>query len=191
MKSQTSSELDRYDIIISEVMAKPNPTIGLPAVEYIELHNRLPHSVSLQNWKLNVGNTVKKLPKFSIDSCGYVVIIAQKFEGDFVLYCDRIITLSSLSITDGGQSLTLYNENDEVIHHVSFKPSWHSEKIKQEGGWSLEMIDEGWPCADSWNWDSSTDPSGGTPGRPNSIRSTLYDNKLPTITGVTMTDSIT
>ena len=189
--SQTSSELERYDIIISEVMAKPTPTIGLPAVEYIELHNRLPHPVSLQNWKLNVGNTAKKLPSINLDSCGYVVIIAQKYEEDFTPYCDQLVTLSSLSITDGGQALTLYNEDGEVIHYVSFKPSWHSEKIKQEGGWSLEMIDERWPCAGSWNWNSSTDPSGGTPGKTNSIRNVLYNNDVPTISGVTLLDSVT
>lgn len=190
-KGQTVSELERYDIIISEVMAKPTPTIGLPAVEYIELHNRLPHPVSLQNWKLNVGNTVKKLPNITLDSCGYAVIIAQKFETDFAPFCEHIITLSSLAITDGGQSLTLYDQHDAVIHHIQFKREWHSETIKQEGGWSLEMVDENWPCAGKWNWDSSTDPLGGTPGRPNSIRSTLYDNDSPTISGITMTDSLT
>jgi len=189
--SQTSSELERYDIIISEVMAKPTPTIGLPAVEYIELHNRLPYPVSLQNWKLDVGNTAKKLPSINLDSCGYVVIIAQKYEEDFTPYCDQLVTLSSLSITDGGQALTLYNEDGEVIHFVSFKPSWHSEKIKQEGGWSLEMINERWPCAGSWNWNSSRDPSGGTPGKPNSIRNILYNNDVPAISGVTLLDSVT
>lgn len=188
---QTSSELERYDIIISEVMAKPTPTIGLPAVEYIELHNRLPHPVLLQNWKLNVGNTVKKLPDIALDSSGYAVIIVQKYEESFSQFCEHIYTLSSLAITDGGQSLTLYNQHGEVIHHIQFKKEWHSESIKQEGGWSLEMVDENWPCAGKWNWDSSTDPLGGTPGRANSIRSSLYDNDPPILTGVTMTDSMT
>ena len=41
--SQTDSEPNRYDIIISEIMAKPTPEIGLPGVEYLELHSRLPH----------------------------------------------------------------------------------------------------------------------------------------------------
>lgn len=188
---QTISEPNRYDIVISEIMAKPTPEIGLPAVEYIELHNRLPHPVNLQNWRLKLGNTTKNLPDIALDSCGYVVIIAQKYEEDFAPYCDPLVTLSSLSVTDGGQALTLFNQDGEVVHYVSFKKSWHTETIKQEGGWSLEMIDEGWPCAGSWNWNSSTDPSGGTPGRPNSIRNTLYDNTIPSITGVTMTDKNT
>ncbi len=189
--SQTTSEPGRYDIIISEIMAKPTPEIGLPAVEYLELHNRLPHPVTLQKWRLTLGNTSKNLPDITLDSCGYAVLIAQKFLEDFSPYCDNIYTLSSLAVTDGGQPLTLYNQKSEVIHYVHFKPTWHSEKIKQEGGWSLEMIDETQPCAGRWNWDSSTDPLGGTPGRPNSIRNTLTDNTMLTVIGVTLRDSLT
>ena len=189
--SETTSEPGRYEIIISEIMAKPTPEIGLPAVEYIELHSRLPHPVTLQNWRLTLGNTNKNLPDITLDSCGYAVLIASKFIEDFTPYCDHIYTLSSLAVTDGGQALTLYDQNGEVIHYVSFKSTWHSEKIKQEGGWSLEMIDENRPCAGRWNWDSSTDPSGGTPGRPNSIRNTLNDNTLFAITGVTLRDTFT
>lgn len=189
--SQVRSEPNRYDILISEIMAKPAPEIGLPPVEYLELHSRLPYPVTLQNWRLTLGNTNKNLPDITLDSCGYAVIIAQKWLGDFASVCDNIYVLSSLAITDGGQALTLYNQNGEVIHYVSFKPEWHTEKIKQEGGWSLEIIDEGWPCAGGWNWNSSVDPLGGTPGRPNSIRNSLKDNTVPHITGVTLRDSVT
>ena len=188
--SQVRSEPGRYDILISEIMAKPAPEVGLPPVEYLELHSRLPYPVTLQNWRLTLGNTNKSLPNITLDSCGYAVLIAQKWLGDFASVCDHIYVLSSLAITDGGQALTLYNQNGEVIHYVSFKPEWHTEKIKQEGGWSLEMIDEGWPCAGGWNWNSSVDPLGGTPGRPNSIRNSLYDNTEPHITGVTLRDSV-
>ena len=188
--SQTHSEPVRYDIVISEIMAKPTPEIGLPAVEYLELHNRLPYPCTLLNWRLTLGNTSKKLPDITLDSCGYAVLIAQKYLEDFSPFCEHIYTLSSLSITDGGQQLTLYNQHDEVIHYVSFRKIWHSEVIKQEGGWSLEMIDENWPCAGSENWNSSTSPLGGTPGQPNSIRNTLNNSVTPIITGVTMLDSM-
>ena len=189
--SQSNSEPGRYDILISEIMAKPSPEVGLPAVEYIELHSRLPYPVTLRNWRLTLGNTNKNLPDITLDSCGFAVLIAQKWLDDFAQICDNVYILSSLAITDGGQALTLYNQNGEVVHFVSFKPEWHTEKIKQEGGWSLEMIDEGWPCAGDWNWDSSVDPLGGTPGRPNSIRNSLSDNTVPNITGVTLRDSVT
>ena len=189
--SKTYSEPNRYDIIISEIMAKPTPVIGLPAVEYIELHNRLPHPCTLRGWRLKVGNTVKNLPDMTIDSCGYAVLIAQKYLEVFTPHCDHIFTLSSLALTDGGQQLTLYNQHNEVIHYVSYSKSWHTEAIKQEGGWSLEMIDANWPCTGSENWNSSTNPIGGTPGQPNSIRSTLNFNSTPFIAGVTLPDSTT
>ena len=189
--SQNSSEPNRYDIVISEIMAKPAPEIGLPAVEYLELHSRLPYPCLLQNWRLTLGNTSKAFPDIPLDSCGYAVIIAQKNLEAFSPFCDNIYILSSLAITDGGQKITLFNQDGEVIHYVNFKQSWHTEGIKQEGGWSLEMIDEGWPCAGGWNWNSATDPLGGTPGRPNSIRNNLYDNEKPAIAGITLLDSAT
>ena len=85
--SQTYSEPNRYDITISEIMAKPTPEIGLPAVEYIELHNRLPHPCILHGWRLKLGNTVKDLPDMTIDSCGYAVLIAQKNLENFTPFC--------------------------------------------------------------------------------------------------------
>ena len=190
-QSQTASEASRYDVIISEIMAKPSPGVGLPPVEYVELHNRLPRPCKLRNWRLTLGNTTKNLPEITLDSCGYVVLIAQKFAEEFAPYCDQVATLSSLAVTDGGQALTLLDERGEVIHHVCFKSTWHAERIKQDGGWSLEMIDAAWPCAGPWNWGSSTDPLGGTPGRPNSIRCALEDNNIPCISGVTMLDTCT
>lgn len=189
--SQTDSEPARYDIVISEIMAKPTPEVGLPPVEYLELHNRLPHPVTLRGWRLTLGSTAKSLPDIELDSCGFAVLIAQKWQEDFAPFCDHVYTLSSLAVTDGGQPLTLYDQNGEVMHYVHFRPTWHTEKIKQEGGWSLEMIDSSWPCGGAWNWNSSVHPSGGTPGRPNSIRNTLYDNAVPYITGVTLRDSST
>ena len=189
--SQNNSEPKRYDIVISEIMAKPAPEIGLPAVEYLEQHNRLPYPCLLQNWRLTLGNTSKTLPNITLDSCGFAVIIAQKNLDAFSSVCDNVYTLSSLAITDGGQKITLMNRNNEVIHFIDFRSSWHTESIKQEGGWSLEMIDDGWPCAGKWNWNSSSDPLGGTPGRPNSIRNALIDHSRPMISGATMPDSVT
>ena len=94
--SQTDSEPYRYDILVSEIMAKPTPEIGLPAVEYIELHNRLPHPVNLHNWRMTLGNTVKNLPDIQLDSCGYAVLIAQKYLEVFTPFCEHIYTLPSI-----------------------------------------------------------------------------------------------
>ena len=181
----------RYDVVISEIMADPTPAVGLPAAEYVELHNRTPNRCRLEGWKLKIGNTVKSLPDVELDSAGYAIIIAAKYLEDFAEYSPHIYTLSSLSLTDGGQTLVLYNADNQVIHSVSYRKQWHSEPIKQEGGWSLEMLDESLPCWGEENWNSSTSPLGGTPGLPNAARTTLFDRESPVMERVTLLDSIT
>ena len=181
----------RYDIVISEIMADPTPTVGLPAAEYVELHNRLPHPCTLNGWKLQVGNTLKELPDITLDSAGYSIIVAARNLELFEAMNLNIIPLSSLSITDGGQRLTLLNASGEVIHSVAFKKSWHTEPVKQDGGWSLEMLDERLPCLGRENWNSSTSPLGGTPGAPNAARRTLEDYTPPTLERLTLLDSTT
>ena len=182
---------NRYDIVISEIMADPTPVVGLPAAEYVELHNRLPAACHLAGWKLKIGNTLKQLPAMDFDSAGYAIIIAAKYLEDFIEYSPHIYTLSSLSLTDGGQTLVLYDADDQVVHAVTYRQKWHSEPIKQDGGWSLEMLDESLPCWGEENWNSSTSPLGGTPGFPNAAHTTLYDREHPVMERVTLLDSLT
>lgn len=182
---------DRYDIVISEIMADPTPAVGLPAAEYVELHSRLPVPCHLDGWKLKIGNTLKQLPVLDFDSAGYIIIIAAKYLEDFAEYSPHIYTLSSLSLTDAGQTLVLYDADNQVIHSVSYRKQWHSEPIKQEGGWSLEMLDESLPCWGEENWNSSTSPLGGTPGSPNAASTMLYDGEPPVMERVTLLDSLT
>ena len=181
----------RYDIVISEIMADPTPVVGLPAAEYIELHSRLPHPCTLTGWKLQVGNTLRELPSLSLDSAGYCIIVAARNLELFDELGIQVTALSSLSITDGGQRITLYDAGGGVIHSVAFKKSWHTEPVKQEGGWSLEMVDERQPCIGRGNWGSSTSPTGGTPGASNAIRGVLDDPDAPFLERLTLTDSVT
>ena len=46
---------------------------------------------------------------------------------------------------------------------------------KDDGGWSLEIIDTNFPCKGYQNWVASNDPSGGTPGRKNGSEDQLTD----------------
>ena len=182
-------KIKRNDVLIHEIMADPTPVIGLPPAEYIELYNRTEGEMLLENWKLQVGKTRKALPTMRLSSHGFAVIAAVADVPLLQAYCDTVYALSSLSITDGGQELTLYNHYDEVVHLVKFSDSWHRQAIKKEGGWSLEMIDTGNPCSGEENWDSSCDAKGGTPGQPNSIAAENPDMEPPAIIAATVMDS--
>ena len=184
-------QIRRYDVVISEIMADPTPAIGLPEAEYVELHNRTDSACLLVGCTLKLGNTVKALPAINLDSCGYAIVIADKYRELFAGMGIDIFTLSSLSVTDGGQRLTLYDHTGEVIHSVAFRKQWHKEGIKQDGGWSLEMIDDRQPWLDEEGWASSVDPSGGTPGRANSHAPLPPDRNPPELMRATMPDTLT
>ncbi len=159
----------RYDIIITEIMADPSPSVMLPECEYIELFN--PNSeltMMLNNWKLTVGRYEKELPNFSIAPQEYAIIVAEKYLPYFRDY-ENVIAVSSLSISDGGQHLVLKDQDNMVVHEVNFSSSWHKEPAKKEGGWALEMGNHNYPCIGEENWHSCTALAGGTPGARNSV----------------------
>ncbi|MEG1555601.1 MAG: lamin tail domain-containing protein [Bacteroidales bacterium] len=182
-------KIERHDVVISEIMADPSPPIQLPPIEYIELHNRLNFKIRLSGWTVKLGNSVKSLSDLELEAKGYAVLIPVMSMNDFAEIGSCFYPVSSLGITDAGQQIVLSNQNKEIIHTVNFKQNWHRNKIKQEGGWALEMIDDGNPCGESNNWDSSVSHTGGTPGQTNSITKENQDVIVPEIERVTQLDS--
>jgi len=185
------AKIRRNDILITEIMAKPNPVEGLPNCEYIELYNfGVPDTTILKNWKLKINNSNKNLPDIAIPQNQYIFLIANSC----IEYEDNqnpnMYRVSSLGIADDGAQIVLYNELEEVIHEVKFSKSWHSNKQKANGGWSLEMIDPRNPCMGESNWNSSIYSSGGTPGKQNSIYGINPDIILPEIEKVVVSDSL-
>jgi hypothetical protein len=49
-------------VVITEIMADPNPVVGLPDVEYLELYNNTDQTISLENWTISDGTTTLTLP---------------------------------------------------------------------------------------------------------------------------------
>ena len=64
-------------------MADPSPVVGLPAREYIELHNRSGDPVNLKNWSLSDGNSNSVFPE-RIIAPGSFMILCQL--GDTALF---------------------------------------------------------------------------------------------------------
>ncbi|MBR4391413.1 MAG: lamin tail domain-containing protein [Bacteroidales bacterium] len=156
------------DVVINEIMADPSPPVGLPEWEYVELFNTTALPIDLTGWRLEVGTTERVFPAVGIDPQGFLILCkadAASALSSFGPTCG----FSSFSIANAGTALHLLSPDGTVVSEVSFNDTWYHDAEKKEGGWSLEQIDPYNPCAGTYNWTASTDPSGGTPGRENAV----------------------
>lgn len=167
-----------HDLLISEIMADPEPVVGLPAEEYLELYNRTSHSVNLEGWTLQVGSTVKTLPARLMLPGEYLILTSSDNVPLFQSY-GGVIAVGSLSLTNDGATLILADGSGNQIHALSYTSDWYGSSAKAGGGWSLELIDPSNPCAGADNWTASRDAAGGTPGKENSVNGPNPDNSLP------------
>lgn len=180
-----------YDIVINEIFADPNPTVGLPSSEYFELYNRRSYPLSLKNLRVKIStNSPKTLTDIVIPAYGYVTVCAVSAGSSFSSY-GIVSTISSLSLTDDGTTIILLDSSNNVIHTVTYNIDWYHDKNKQDGGYSLEQIDYNNPCGGIENWAASKNPAGGTPGSINSIYSANPDTKQPTLIRASVINNLT
>lgn len=158
-----------YDLVINEIMAKPSPSFGLPGNEYIELYNKTPYMVDLTGWTIRVGTTSRSITEYQIIPGGYLILCNPINTDSFKPYGETLGINSFPAIPDAGQIISLWNNHDQVISSVNYTDKWYNSSFKAAGGWSLEMIDPENPCAGADNWSASMSPSGGTPGKANSL----------------------
>ena len=167
------------DVVINEIFADPTPQVGLPGVEYTELYNASTNAYLLNNWQFVNSTTAKTLPNFLLAPDSYVILCDINDTALFTSYGDVIGISSFTALTNGGDSLTLLDDNNNVLDVVVYSDTWYQNTVKKDGGWSLELINPKHPCGNSSNWIASTDPSGGTPGIQNSVFDTTPDMIAP------------
>lgn len=164
-----------YDVVISEIMADPSPTAGLPEEEYLELFNASAFPVHMDQWMLEINGTPKTIEKSVIPAGEYLILTGEDAKSHFQSYGATAL-VTGLSLVNNGAELVLKNQDGREIHRIAFDPLWHSTAEKQEGGYSLEIINPYNPCMEEGNWVSSENNMGGTPGQQNSV---FLDEFLP------------
>jgi len=78
------------------------------------------------------------------------------------------------TLNNDGDNLTFRDPTNKTIDSLNYSLDWYHDVDKQEGGWSMEIIDVNNICGDGENWVASENASGGTPGKQNSV----FANKL-------------
>jgi len=178
-----------FDVLISEIMADPVPSKGIPECEYLELYNRSLFPLSLNRWTLQTGSKEQLLPDTVIASHQYLIITSASNALMMTKY-GKVLALNILSLPNEGCLLVLKDQNRQIIHALDFKSDWHDDVSKKAGGWSLEMIDPLNPCGEVANYRSSVDAKGGTPGTINSVNTLRPDLSSPQMLSAFPTDSV-
>lgn len=172
-----------YDLVINEIMVDESPTVMLPPTEYIEIYNSKNFPINLKSFLVSVNNTTVELPEAIIHPDSFIVIVKEAWVQEFQdISVVGLSTWPSLTNTEG--TITLRDRKGKLLHYISYTDNWYKHPLKKDGGWSLEQIDPTKPCLGKFNWVASQDIKGGTPGRINSVKSTIIDTISPYVYGV-------
>lgn len=186
------SAQQRYAVVISEIMADPSPMIGLPNYEWVELRNTSNTVINLQQWRISDASTTSgPLPFFLLQPDSSVIICSSSGVASLLSFGTCIAVTGFPSLDNDGDLLSLKTASGATMHAVEYHSSWYRNALKQEGGWSLEMIDPHNACNGAANWKASIDPAGGTPGQTNSIHAANTDTKPPSLQRSYTTDNTT
>lgn len=181
----------QYDIVIDEIMADPTPQVSLPNAEWIELKNVSAFPIDLTGWTINDGNGISgAMPGIILQPDSFLIVCAGGAMASLSVFGKTISVTGFPSFDNNGEQLYLADAAGNIIHAVNYHTSWFQNELKKDGGWTLEMIDTKNPCAGSNNWKASTDISGGTPGRKNSVDAVNIDESGPRLLRAYASDSI-
>ena len=176
-------EASEYDIVINEIMADPNPVVGLPEWEYVELYNTTEFGIDLKDWRIEIGSNDNTFGNYVLAPHGYVILCHNDAVSELRQYGD-CIGFGSFSVGNTTSAMYLYSKEGVLISRVNFSNTWYHDANKANGGWSVEQIDPLNPCAGATNWTASEDALGGTPGRINSVNG--ENNVTPKVERVSM-----
>ncbi len=154
------------EIAVSEIMADPSPSRGLPDCEYIELINKSSEEILYSSFYLADAKDTILVEIENWKAQQAVILCHKNFRfswGD----AQRVITLNKLpSLGNEEDTISLLSINksliDRVIYNVKDMP-----KEKQEGGYSFIKINNTWDCISKHTWQASLNEMGGSPGELN------------------------
>ncbi len=166
------------DVIVTEFMADPTPAIGLPELEFIEIHNVSSKIFDLTGWKIGDASADGTITGGWILPGEYKVLCATSSQPSFP---GSFAVTSFPSLNNAGDDVVLKDTGSVIIDKVAYTDAWYNDPIKQDGGYTLELINPNDPCSDQSNWTASNWIAGGTPGTQNSVYDVTPDTQVPSL----------
>lgn len=148
-----------YSIIVSELMPDPEPVIGLPPSEYVELYNRSSDTVQIKNWTLSIDNHIFELPEYQAKPKNTLLISSKTGASNLSIYGNVLdLFTSKTTLSNSGASLILKDASGQTIDAVQYSKV---DLTGSDGGRSL-IRETQQPCYSLWKL--SKDQKGGSPG---------------------------
>lgn len=169
------------DIIITEIMADPDPSYGAPTVEYIELYNRSENVLDISAVNINNGSFSSAV---TIQPNSYLIVASSSNAAGLTGFSPVAFQTGFPGLSNSGATITLSHPENGIIDAVTYDISWYNDPEKDDGGYALEMINVSFPCSSSSNWTASIAAIGGTPGIQNSVFSDVPDNTPPAVVSI-------
>lgn len=180
-----------HELLITEIMADPTPVVGLPEREYLELFNNSDKLLSLGQVVLYDEGDAVRLPDVVMLPGEYLTLGSSSAATELAQFGRTVAVSGFPSLSNFGEELRLRNATGALLFEVFYDDDWYQDEVKEDGGWSLEMIDPANPCAESENWRASTSPFGGTPSTQNSVFGANPDTSIPEVSLLNVRDART
>ncbi|NBR37211.1 MAG: lamin tail domain-containing protein [Chitinophagales bacterium] len=171
-----------HSVFISELMADPTPSVGLPLYEWIEIRNGTRLPIQLQNWRVGTATALSgPFPFYWLAPDSLLILCAASALPSLATIGKALAISNFPALDNDGTVVWLRDPSGRSVHALSYDKSLYGSSFKSEGGWSLEMIDWRWPCSDASNWKASRHIRGGSPGAINSVQDLQTDLVLPAV----------
>lgn len=171
-------------IVFTEIMADPSPPVQLPEKEYLEIANRTGDTLYTGGLILIAGPDSVALPAETIAPQEYIILCGTGSRVALQPYGRVMVIKSFPTLNNDGEQLALRDRDGRLLHAVSYTPALLGEGPRSGGGWSAELTDLSNPFNEPEAWRPSVDPSGGTPGRANSLVTQAPDLRCPRVVAV-------
>lgn len=159
---------DYKTLVVNEIMPAPRADQDLPNVEYIELFNPKDKEFRLSGLLLSNSRSETSLSELWMAPHSYLILSPSGTASQFESFGEVLEVRSWPTLLNSGDLISLKTEDGTLVDQLSFQTtSWGGSEFAQ-GGYSLEVPNPLYPCANSSLLRTSTDPLRGTPGRVNS-----------------------
>jgi hypothetical protein len=187
-----SQVANRYDVVIDEIMTDPAPSAGLPDFEFIELKNTSTRSFNLNGWRIGDATGFATInTNFILLPDSFVIICSSGAATALAAFGTTLSVSNFPSLDNNGEQVSLRSAEGRIIHAIEYNINWYNNIVKNQGGWTLEMIDTRNACSGASNWTASTDLKGGTPGKRNAVDGRNTDRQPPVLLRAFATDNTT